>query len=82
MLWFHSIKSWWEFRRKKKLADRLHEVTGKQYFVIPVPGGGLTVINNEIRKGFNKNNKKGFKMDYKQLCEMAYYKTRQGTLTR
>ena len=74
-----------EFRfwRKKRKADRLHRITGKQYFVVPA-GKHLAIINNDGIKAFNRRMKAEKKnpISYKQFCELAYYKTPVGCLGR
>lgn len=72
-------------RRFKEKADKLHFATGKQYYVIPVDGwqrGEYVIVNNEAHKAYNKQARKLGKpqFTFKQLAEIAVYKTKSGTL--
>jgi len=71
--------------RLKKEALRLHKLSGKQYFIIPVDDwkrGEFVIVNNEAHKLYNQQAKKLGKpvISFMSLCEMAVYKTPTGTL--
>ena len=82
------IWNWISQRSLKRLikeADRLHNLTGKQYYVIPVENwrrGEYVIVNNEAHKAYNKQAKKLGKpqFNFKQLAEIAVYKTKVGSL--
>lgn len=82
------LKNYKEKRRLKRMirkTNHLHETTRKQYFVVPVVTRGVksfTLMNNELHKKYNKTAKKMHKstISYKQLLEIAVYKTPTGKL--
>ena len=86
--WFLEIiyMKWnnYHFNQKKKEADRLHKLTGKRYYVLPISKSRLGVVNNEYLKVYNKwaahNNRKKIRLP--DLLDMAYYHTPQEPLTR
>ena len=78
ILWINSAK----FKIKKNQADKLHELTGKQYFVVPNDKKGLSVVNNDYIEAYNRNKPKNKRIDYLRLCSMAYYSTGQGKFKR
>jgi hypothetical protein len=72
-------------KRLKKEALRLHKMTKKQYFVIPVNDwkrGEFVIVNNEAHKLYNQQAKKLGKpvINFVELCKMAVYKTPSGNL--
>lgn len=72
-------------KQLKKEALRLHKMSGKQYFVIPVDDwkrGEYVIVNNEAHKLYNQQAKKLNKpvISFQSLCTMAVYKTPTGTL--
>lgn len=79
---------WKEKRRLKKLikqAEHQREMTGKQYFVVPVVTRGIKqfmLMNNEMHKKYNRTAKKMHKAQirYDELLRMAVYKTKAGAL--
>ena len=61
------------FWRMKRRADKLHEIRGKQYFVIPVIGTELVVVDGTYLDTYNAIAKKTNlrKLTYKNLLEMC-----------
>lgn len=79
-LW-NSIHFW----MKKREANKLHKLTGKQYFVVPASKTSLMVIDNSYVKWHNKiaSKTKGMKkITHPQLLRDCYYKTPAGKYQR
>jgi len=79
-----TYNSWWNTRHLKKMtkdADKKHELTGKQFFVVPASKTRLMVVDNSYVKAYNKmaSKQKRPKITHPQLLEMCYYKTPSGT---
>jgi len=69
---YNSIWNTRHFKKQCKIADKLHEKTGKRYFVIP-GDGRCHVVDNEFVKQYNRKAKK--KISFKDLIEGCYYCT-------
>ncbi len=70
-----------QFRWYKYEADRMHELTGKRYFVIPKSDSRLSVVDNNYIKRYNKAASKLHfnKITFLDLIESCYYCTTTGT---
>jgi len=77
---WNSIHFW----MKKREADKLHKLTGKQYFIVPRTKTSLMVVNNDYIKWYNQqaSKHKQKKITHPQLLEMCFYKTPSGNYTR
>ena len=81
---FNTTFYTFHFWRMKRKADKLHEIKGKQYFVIPLDGKTLVVVDGSYIDTYYAIAKKTnlSKLTYVALIEMCYYKTPAGTYTR
>lgn len=84
--WFiFQFNTWWNtyhFWSKKREAERLHKLTGKQYFIVPKTKTSLMVVDNTFIKYYNKNAPKGKRITHPDLLKMCYYKTSCGNYKR
>lgn len=76
------VKEELKFKKMCDEADRLHNLTGKRYFVVPQMGNNLVIVNNDSLKHHNKTAKKKDKVSFVKLVEMSYYSTGNGKLSR
>jgi hypothetical protein len=67
---YNSIMFWY----KKKEADRLHQLTGRRYFVIPA-GNKLAIVDNRSIAAFNRAQPKGKRITINDLLKESYYAT-------
>lgn len=82
---YKAIKYKIMFAIYRKRADRLHEMTGKRYFVIPDSAGGMVVVCNTYIDTYNKTMKKFGKtkrIDITDLLKMSYYATSLNGIVR
>ncbi len=76
---YNSI-SFWYFKRK---ANKLHQLTGKRYHVVPRDKNKLMVVDNTFIDHYNKCVKgKSKKITINDLLIMSYYSTSVQGLTR
>ena len=75
--WYDSRVTHYQFKRYRKRADKLHELTGRRYHVIPDSAGGMVVVDNRYIDIYNKAVKgtKTKPITIKDLLQMAYYST-------
>ncbi len=77
---FDKIEFWQtmrKFRKAKKKAIRLNELTGKRWHVLPVAGkNDFMVVDNGYVNTYNRYVKRfSDKIDIEKLLKMAYYST-------
>ena len=80
------IKDWRNrmlINRAIKRADKLHELTGKRYFVMP-GDAGLQVVDNEYLKSYNRSAARNHtrRWTIKDVLEVCYYATGSTTNKR
>lgn len=77
---FNTIWNNLHFRYMKNKAEKLHKLTGKQYFVVPKTKTSCMVVDNTFIKIYNQNasKMKVKKITYPDLLRMCYYKTSAG----
>ena len=82
---FYTFLRWYNFKSAKEKANGMHELTGKQYFVIPYGGFRFKVVDNNIKKIATQRAKLfGLKKQftYLDLVKIAYYKTPVAGISR
>ncbi len=67
---------YWLLRKKLLKARKL---TKKQYHVVPLDNGEITVMDNVFRKRFNKTVPKHQRINGKEMLEIALFSTPTGT---
>ena len=82
---FNTLWNTFHFWQKRREADRMHILTGKQYFVVPKDRTSLMVVNNDYIGWYNRMASKANgvkKITHPDLLRMCYYKTECGTYKR
>ena len=64
------------FKHMKKKALRMHQTTGKRYYIVPKSKHRLMIVDNTFVKIYNKYS--AHKIDTYSLEKMAYYATPAG----
>jgi len=77
----NSIRNTLRFKRARRKADKMHELTGRRYHVIAAADNKLVVVDNNFVKYYNKKTK-GPKITIDKLIEMSYYSTSVEGITR
>lgn len=82
-----QFNTWWNvchFWYMKKKAEKLHKLTGKQYFVVPKNKTSCMVVDNSYIKFYNQQaaKMKTKKITHPDLLRMCYYKTSSGCYKR
>lgn len=75
---YNSIWNYFHFRYMKKQAEKMHKLTGKQYFVVPKTKTSCMVVDNTFIKAYNQNVPKNKRITHVDLLRMCYYKTASG----
>jgi len=76
---YNSIWNYFHFRYMKRKAEKMHKITGKQYFVVPKTKKSCMVVDNSFIKAYNKSVPKGKRIKHVDLLKLCYYKTSSGT---
>lgn len=84
-LWNSYVWNPIHLRAMKRKANKLHQMTGKRYFVLPATQTKLMVVDNTYIKNYNKaiKKEKGYKkININDLLNMAYYATSTRSLVK
>lgn len=75
--YYNSIWNYFHFKKNVRKAKKLHNLTGKRYFVVPATEQTLMVVDNTYIDHYNRFVKKngGKKININDLLRMAYFAT-------
>jgi len=80
IFWYNTLWNSVHFWYLKIQANRLHKLTGKQYWIVPKTETSCMVVDNSFIKEYNRLAPKSKRIDFVNLEKMAYYCTGRGTL--
>ena len=79
---YNSVWNHFHFKNMKRKADKMHKLTGKQYFVVPKTKTSCMVVDNSFIKAYNRNMPKNKRITHIDLLRMCDYKTIKGTYAK
>lgn len=80
---YNSIHNYISFWYAKRKANKLHELTGKRYHVVPKTKNSLMVVDNSYIDHYNKCVKgKSKQININDLLHLSYYSTSVQGITR
>ena len=65
----------WMFAAAKRTARRWHKKTGRRFYVIPVSNYSFVVMNNLMRKAYNRKVGRRMGISLKRLDAIEYWNT-------